>query len=60
MKLSVMFIVFLMLTMPMTDGGIIRSANNGENADALAGDRATKVLELLLKSSCPPACCPTC
>uniref|UniRef100_A0A0C9R743 Ctr_60_TN conopeptide n=5 Tax=Conoidea TaxID=37797 RepID=A0A0C9R743_CONTD len=63
MKLSVMFIVFLMLAMPMTNGAVSPRGWNGGNAYALARDTAAKSLALLKKSGCPTTCkpnCPTC
>uniref|UniRef100_A0A0C9RYI9 Ctr_53_N conopeptide n=1 Tax=Conus tribblei TaxID=101761 RepID=A0A0C9RYI9_CONTD len=56
MKLSVMFIVFLMLAMPMTNGAVSPRGWNGGKAYALARDRAAKSLALLKKSGCPNDC----
>nr|DAZ86295.1 TPA_inf: conotoxin precursor Cerm03 [Conus ebraeus] len=56
MKLSVMFIVFLMLTMPMTCAGISRSAINGREDVALARAMAANMLALLQERLCPPMC----
>nr|Q2I2R5.2 RecName: Full=Alpha-conotoxin Lt14.1; AltName: Full=Alpha-L-conotoxin Lt14a; AltName: Full=Alpha-conotoxin LtXIVA; Flags: Precursor [Conus litteratus]ABA39796.1 conotoxin lt14a [Conus litteratus]QFQ61024.1 conotoxin superfamily L [Conus magus]UMA82324.1 conotoxin precursor Cerm03 [Conus ebraeus]UMA83907.1 conotoxin precursor Cerm03 [Conus judaeus] len=60
MKLSVMFIVFLMLTMPMTCAGISRSATNGGEADVRAHDKAANLMALLQERMCPPLCKPSC
>nr|DAZ86297.1 TPA_inf: conotoxin precursor Cerm03 [Conus ebraeus] len=55
MKLSVMFIVFLMLAMTMTEAGSSdRALNGGE-----AGDRAAHRVALLREIRCPTRC-PSC
>nr|UMA83565.1 conotoxin precursor Cerm03 [Conus judaeus] len=56
MKLTVMFIVFLMLTLPMASAEISRRTNDGGEAGVLAGDRATNKNALLQQRLCPTAC----
>nr|UMA82322.1 conotoxin precursor Cerm03 [Conus ebraeus] len=62
MKLTVMFIVFLMLTMPMASAEISRRTIDGGEAGVLAGDRAANKMALLQERLCPPICngCPGC
>nr|DAZ86908.1 TPA_inf: conotoxin precursor Cerm03 [Conus judaeus] len=59
MKLTVMFIVFLMLTMPMASAEISRRTIDGGEAGVLAGDRAANKMALLQERQCPPTC-PSC
>nr|UMA83568.1 conotoxin precursor Cerm03 [Conus judaeus] len=56
MKLTVMFIVFLMLPMPMASSEISRRTIDGEEAGVLEGDRATNKNALLLQRICPTSC----
>nr|UMA83244.1 conotoxin precursor Cerm03 [Conus judaeus] len=56
MKLTVMFIVFLMLTMPMASAEISRRTIDGGEAGVLAGDRATNKNALLQQRLCPTSC----
>nr|UMA82321.1 conotoxin precursor Cerm03 [Conus ebraeus]UMA83902.1 conotoxin precursor Cerm03 [Conus judaeus] len=56
MKLTVMFIVFLMLTMPMASAEISRRTIDGGEASVLAGDRATNKNALLQQRLCPTSC----
>nr|UMA83254.1 conotoxin precursor Cerm03 [Conus judaeus] len=62
MKLTEMFIVFLMLTMPMAIAEIRRRTIDGVEAGVLAGDRATYKYALLQQRLCPTSCssCPNC
>nr|UMA83248.1 conotoxin precursor Cerm03 [Conus judaeus] len=56
MKLTVMFIVFLMLSMPMASAEISRRTIDGGEASVLAGDRATNKNALLLQRLCTASC----
>nr|UMA83249.1 conotoxin precursor Cerm03 [Conus judaeus] len=56
MELTVMFIVFLMLTVPMASAEISRRTNDGGEAGVLAGDRATNKYALLQQRLCPTSC----
>nr|DAZ86558.1 TPA_inf: conotoxin precursor Cerm03 [Conus judaeus] len=56
MKLTVMFIVFLMLTMPMASAEISRRTIDGGEAGVLAGDRATNKNALLQQRLCATSC----
>nr|UMA83251.1 conotoxin precursor Cerm03 [Conus judaeus] len=62
MKLTEMFIVFLMLTMPMASAEIGRRTIDGGEAGVVAGDRATNINALLQQRLCPTSCssCPNC
>uniref|UniRef100_A0A0K8TTQ1 Conopeptide n=1 Tax=Conus lenavati TaxID=1519839 RepID=A0A0K8TTQ1_CONLV len=58
MKLSVMFIVFLMLTMPMADSDFTPRAVNETKTHKLARFRAAN--SLVVKRECPVTCEPGC
>nr|UMA83247.1 conotoxin precursor Cerm03 [Conus judaeus] len=56
MKLTVMFIVFLMLTMPMASAKISRRTIDRGEAGVLAGDSASNKNALLQQRLCPTSC----